>query len=292
MRAFVIHRTDKRRDARATLKRMASDAKIDLDAVFLTTSYGLRWKGQAESALEDSEVVIVFDPASCTDSPNVQWEIECAKKLGKTVVEIRPNESNRDQLDLLRSIHDFSDEFEQCFSRVNRSKDQILELYRTMVQSSEELVQRRQLTNGFFTTLIGGLVAASGFVVKEGVITPSDYWLLLFPIFAGLVLCRSWRNLIDNYGKLNRGKFQVILRLEKELGAEIFSAEWIALGKGLRPSRYRSFTSTEIGVPRLFMALLVFLGICVVIRTDWRPAVDTISDLASLFINWWTAKHP
>jgi hypothetical protein len=41
----------------------------------------------------------------------------------------------------------------------------------------------------------------------------------------GLLFCNSWRNLIDNYGKLNKAKFDVILRLEKEFGAQIYSAE-------------------------------------------------------------------
>lgn len=273
MRAFVIHRTYKRRIARRALMNIASKNDLDLEPFFLTTSYGASWKARAESEIENSEVVIIFDPEACSGSPNAQWELQRAKEIGRTVIEIDPQLSNKEQIDLLRSLHDFSEEFESCFSKLERKSPQLLELYTTMIQTSEQLVQRRQITNGFFTTLIGGLVAASGFLVKENVVAATNYWLLLFPIMGGLVLCRSWRNLIDNYGKLNRGKFKVILRLEKEMDAEIFSAEWIALGKGLRPWRYQSFTNTEKNVPILFMALLAFLFVYVVVRTDWQPLV-------------------
>ena len=73
------------------------------------------------------------------------------------------------------------------------------------------------------------------------------------------VLCNSWSNLIDNYGKLNKAKFDVILRLEKDLSAKIYSAEWVSLGKGLRPDKYKSFTSTEKDVPSFFGLLILGL---------------------------------
>lgn len=281
MRAFVIHRTYKRSFAKKTISRIALERKIELRPFFLRTSYGASWKSRAESEIDKSEVVIIFDPASCATSPNASWEIERAKQLGKTVIELDPDTDNREQIDLLCAAHDFSEDFENCFNRLSQSSEQVLDLYKSMLETSEQLIQRRQITNGFFTTLIGGLVAASGFVVKEDVIAATDYWLLLLPILGGFVLCRSWRNLIDNYGKLNRGKFKVLLRLEKELDAEVFSAEWIALGKGLRPSRYQSFTDTERNVPLLFMGILCFLAIFVVSRTDWTPALELGSKLIS-----------
>lgn len=290
MRAFVVHRTCKRRVAKETLLSIAAERKIELRLFFLKSSYGGSWQGRAESEINDSEVVIIFDPESCSTSPNTRWEIERAREIGKTVIEISPDSDNREQIDLLCAAHDFSDDFERCFAKLNRSSKHVLDLYKSMLETSEQLIQRRQITNGFFTTLIGGLVAASGFVVKEGVIAASDYWLLLLPIMGGLVLCRSWRNLIDNYGKLNRGKFKVLLRLEKEFDAEIFGAEWIALGRGLRPSRYQSFTETERNVPLLFMGILAFLGAIVLFRTDWGPAIEIISTLYSSvvrFIGCW-----
>jgi hypothetical protein len=102
-------------------------------------------------------------------------------------------------------------------------------LYKLMIGSSESLIQRRQKTNAFFITVIGSLLAIVGLLVKTGVINSGSFGILYGFSVVGLLFCNSWRNLIDNYGKLNKAKFDVILRLEKEFGAQIYSAEWIAL---------------------------------------------------------------
>jgi len=87
---------------------------------------------------------------------------------------------------------------------------------------------------------------------------------MVFPLIAGILLCRSWRNLIDNYGKLNTAKFKVINRMEIDLPVQAFSAEWVALGKGVRKEKYRSFTQTEKAVPLVFGAILLALVVYVV----------------------------
>ena len=114
--------------------------------------------------------------------------------------------------------------------------------------------------NAFFITAIGSLLAIAGTLTKVGAIESES---MLFGIvvsfgLAGLLLCNSWRNLIDNYGKLNAAKFRVILKLEESLSAQVFSAEWAALGKGRRSQKYQSFTSTENMVP-LWFATLIFV---------------------------------
>ncbi|MDP8227632.1 MAG: hypothetical protein P9L89_08355, partial [Candidatus Celaenobacter polaris] len=61
--------------------------------------------------------------------------------------------------------------------------------------------------------------------------------------------------------------FDVILRLEREFSAQIYSAEWVALGKGLRPKKYKSFTSTEKNVPLYFGLLIIALTL---IAIGWQ----------------------
>lgn len=100
-----------------------------------------------------------------------------------------------------------------------------------MIDSSESLIQRRQRTNAFFITAIGSLLAIAGLLVKAGALNSGTIWLLYGFSVVGLLLCNSWRNLIDNYGKLNKAKFDVILRLEQDLDARIYEAEWVSLGK-------------------------------------------------------------
>ena len=164
----------------------------------------------------------------------------------------------------LKSVYDLKEEFESCFSS---NKDDYLELYKLMIDSSESLIQRRQKTNAFFITVIGSLLAIAGLLIKTGAINSGSFGILYGFSVVGLLLCNSWRNLIDNYGKLNKAKFDVILRLEKEFGAQIYTAEWIALGKGMRPKKYKSFTSTEKNVPLYFGLLIVALTL---IAVGWQ----------------------
>ena len=89
-----------------------------------------------------------------------------------------------------------------------------------MIESSESLIQRRQKTNAFFITAIGSLLAIAGLLVKTGSISSDSVEVLYGFSVVGLLLCNSWRNLIDNYGKLNKAKFDVILRLEKSFSSQ------------------------------------------------------------------------
>ena len=47
------------------------------------------------------------------------------------------------------------------------------------------------------------------------------------------------------------------------MSCQIFSAEWIALGKGVRKEKYRSFTDTEKRVPLLFGLLLLVVALVI-----------------------------
>jgi hypothetical protein len=283
MKVFIVHRGDRRAAAAAFFKALAKRHKIDLWPEFVALTPGDSWKVHASEKIEACEAVLVFDPMSAKQSENVVWEISVANDLNKHVIEFTLGEQNLEAIAKLKSIYDFSEDFEACFSRSSSNREETLELYRIMVASSQELLQRRQLTNGFFITVIGGIVAASGYLVKEDVLAGNSILFLTFPAAVALLLCKSWKNLIENFGKLNTGKFRVINRLEKELSTEIYSAEWLALGNGARPSKYQSFTSTEANVPKYFAYLIVAGVGLILILTDWTSVWNWIWDRLSVF---------
>lgn len=264
MSVFVVHRFKDRKRAHTKLKELAKKNSIDLQPIFLDSTGGEQWKEDAAEAIQVSEAVIVFDRKSCEESDNAKWEIKKAEEAGKEIIDIDVNGSNENSAKKLKSVYDLKEEFESCFSS---NKDDYIELYKLMIDSSESLIQRRQKTNAFFITVIGSLLAIAGLLIKTGAINSGSFGVLYGFSVVGLLLCNSWRNLIDNYGKLNKAKFDVILRLEKEFGAQIYSAEWIALGKGMRPKKYKSFTSTEKNVPLYFGLLIVALTL---IAVGWQ----------------------
>jgi len=264
MKLFVIHRFKDRRHAKTTLKKLAQDLSLTICPIFLDSSGGEQWKHKAMNAISQAEAIIVFNRECCEESDNAKWEIEKAKEAEKEIIDLNKNGENAASISKLESLYELKDEFESCFSsdRINA-----FELYKLMVESSESLIQRRQKTNAFFITVIGSLLAIAGFLVKTGTICSESIGVLYIFSVVGLLLCNSWRNLIDNYGKLNKAKFDVILRLEQDLGAQIYSAEWISLGKGLRPKKYKSFTSTEKNVPVCFGLLITVLTL---IAAAWQ----------------------
>ncbi|HPG39671.1 MAG TPA: hypothetical protein PLP19_12975 [bacterium] len=257
MKLFIIHRFKDKKQARILLKKVSRKMKIKFQLIFLDSIGCKTWKDQAIEAISKAEAVIVYDRKSCEESENAKWEINKAGESNLQIVDINPNDNLSIVCSKIKPLYDLEEEFGKCFKR----KDGLntLELYKLMINSSESLIQRRQKTNAFFISVIGSFLAIAGLMVKSGALHSGTIWLLYGFSVVGLLLCISWRNLIDNYGKLNKAKFDVILRLEQELDAQIFTAEWVSLGKGLRPHKYRSFTSTEKNVPLYFSWLILVL---------------------------------
>lgn len=256
MKLFVIHRFKDKKKAKAILKSIAKEISNDSSIVFLDSHGDDAWKSKAESCIDQCEAIIVFDRQACEESENSKWELEKAASKNKKIVDLQDGD-NTTSIEKLRSLYELEEEFEDCFSS---NSDDTFDLYKLMIDSSESLIQRRQKTNAFFITAIGSLLAIAGLLVKTESISSDSVGILIVFACVSSLLCYSWRNLIDNYGKLNKAKFDVILRLEKSLGSQIYSAEWVLLGKGLRTDKYKSFTSTEKDVP-------VFFGLLIVVPT-------------------------
>lgn len=82
--------------------------------------------------------------------------------------------------------------------------------------------------------------------------------------------------LLVSFGQLNTGKFAVINELEKYLAAAVYSAEWVALGEGKDPRKYRSFTKREVWVPRVFVTAYLFafvVQVLVLLNVAHLPAL-------------------
>jgi len=265
VKLFVIHRFKDKNGAKRHLKKSIQGMSASFDLIFLGSSECNNWKDQAIKAISKAEAIIVYNRTSCEQSSNAKWEIEKAQESSLPIIDVGPGDSVSDVCSRLMPLYNMEAEFNACFNL--RKNDITLEFYKLMIDSSESLIQRRQRTNAFFMAAMGSLLTIASLLVRSG--SPDSIMILLLFGFAacGLLLCYSWRNLIDNYGKLNKAKFDVILRLEKNLDARIYEAEWISLGKGLRPRKYKSFTSTEKDVPLCFGLLIIILMIGAIV---WR----------------------
>ena len=273
MKVFLVHRFSERKSATRLLKKVAKEQQIDVTPFIMDSSNGEEWKLSARSGIGESEAIVVFNNDACLKSTNATWEIDVAKELNKPLIFFDATNPDKNEIEKLYAIYHHDLEFDSYFKRpvrvafhkkdsAGKEKDKdAIELYKTMVASSEQLIQRRQTMNAFFIAAIGSLLAFAGALVKFGNIDskPLSFVIVELLGLTGLVLSNSWRILIENYGRLNKAKFRVIWKLEEALPARIFSAEWAALGKGFRPGKYRSFTATEKNVPLGFAVLITLL---------------------------------
>ena len=145
----------------------------------------------------------------------------------------------------------------------------LLEQYKLLVGTSEALVSRRQQVNTFFLSVNSIILAAIGLIIREETANNITGPVLIVLGLSGMVLCFAWRREILSFGQLNRGKFEIIHALESRLPARVFAAEWVALGEGEDPSKYKPFTKTESLTPWIFGVLEMLVLIAGIILWSW-----------------------
>ena len=263
MKIFVIHKAEERLKAQKEFKNIENKTNIKINFIFLKESLGEEWKSRASTRISESELCVIFNPGKAKKSQNVLWEIDKAEGLKKRVIEFSEGEENSDFINAVKSTYYFDQEFESHFGKIE-NPSVTLELYKIMVASSESLMTRRQSMNSFFWTIIAAIFACIGYLWVQKIHDQFTVAVFLIPLTIGFFIASSWRSLLINYGRLNRGKFRVINKIEEKFPVSIFSAEWVALGKGARPDVYSSFTETEADVPRvIFWIFLIPLALIV-----------------------------
>ncbi len=152
---------------------------------------------------------------------------------------------------------------------VTRASDQqvVLDLYRLAVEMADRVSERRATANRFFFTVQAGLGVALG-AFSVGHTSHPDRFLLALAAVAGMLIAASWWLLLRSYRDLNKAKFAVIHRIERDyLPLQVFGDEWKELKKDLikrwRPW-YAEQGQVERTVPLIYLALYVAVGVYVV----------------------------
>lgn len=141
-------------------------------------------------------------------------------------------------------------------------KDHILEQYKTYLNMTDKISERRHTMNNFFLTLNTGIISAigiAGFFEKDKMSINKDY--VFFLTISLLIFCYVWYRLIRSYKDLNSAKFKVIHEIEKKLPIKPFDSEWEALARGKDSSVYLPFSKIEKYVPITFAVLHILLTI-------------------------------
>jgi|GEM_PF-1081416 len=250
---FIIYRFHDREKINNLIIFLEQNKKSNVNVHFLEPNKKKHWRKKSKELIVNSELVLVFDYKKCMKSNNSLWEIGFAARSEKKIILL---DKNDDFSRIMKELVDYREtDFLNEF-REPQNQDRMI-LYKTMVETSEKLIDRRQKTNVFFVTAIGTLISILSILPRFQMDKSHSMFLFNALGITGIVFCNSWRNLISNYGKLNTAKFKVILELEKSFSASIFTAEWIALLNGDQKKPYKSFTKTEQYIPVIMIFLIL-----------------------------------
>ena len=229
------------------------------------------WRRECEQLIRDSDAVICLVGQSASQrGGGVDWEIRTALSLGKPLVAAYVGGADENAPALAEArIEPAEDLSELARSLTERVRKQalfghtqasgpaadavLIEQYKALLETSENLEARRQSLHTFFMSINTLFLGAVGLVAKE---TSQDAELAIATFFLalfGFSLCASWRKLIDSYRDVRRSKFDLIQGLEMRLPAAPFVAEWISLSQ----SSFVSFTTLERTTPIVFQCLYV-----------------------------------
>ncbi len=296
MRIFVIHKGEDF-DEIIRLKNQITE-KINADILILESNSSFKsWKKEAKYKIRACDFVLYALGNNTHKSKNVDYEINYAIRKHKQIFlyELNPSDNytinktlfttdsftgnarplfKKITLDNLTKIlkhgYDF-DIKETLEDAVAFQKDDgLIEQYKAYLETSEEVLNRRQTVSNFYTTLNTSLLTVASTIagVIFGIDSIKNNYLVgcgiaIIISLVGILLCLNWNKLLDSYGNLNGAKIKVISQMEKSLYANIYDTEWKIMSEKLGTKHYVPFTKIEKRVPKIFIGVYILL-VCVV----------------------------
>lgn len=284
---------------KATLESIF-DKNKDSKLIYLKPRrYWMLWRIIAKSRIKSSDCVVCVMTQNFIYSRNIKWEIQCAENAGKRIYYYKVDKAIAVPQEILTSmieintINNLECVIKECYNKyllsslfnddipvllVNKDeKDKLFEQYKIMVDSSNDLINRRYSLNKYYLTMNGALFSAAALMsryidkisnIKEGVLL--IYFLLsVIGVFVNFV----WFKQVRSYKQLNSGKFKVINMMELYLKAAIFTTEWKALADGKDKKIYESFTDNEIRIPKILVVIYIICG-AIVLFTLYQGGVQ------------------
>lgn len=246
---------------------------------------GKHWKREAAKLLDQAQMVLFVVGEKSHASENIGWELKRAIAGNKEIVYLKLNENNKLHPALTgidrftkkeNTIGKEAKSVEDVIERVRRYEDgdyplfnfphsdidrsEVMEQYKTFLETSERLVERRQTVNNFYLSANTALctIMAAAFSALEGV--TAKLLICFFLSITGIILSISWRSILDAYGILNSSKMKVISIIERNLPLSLYDTEWAVMSDNLNSKRYVSFTDSEKKTPMIFV--MVYIVVC------------------------------
>lgn len=287
MNVFVIH-SGADYDAVNKLISSLQQKEYSFNALMLKNG-NCFWKLDASKKIKKSQMVLFVVGENSHKSPYIAWEIKTAIKHKKPIYVLKLKEEN--QLHSALFVEDDFSKEQRNYGKVlseealcdaiksydagdyglfnaspnETNQEALLEQYKLFLQTSEDLVNRRQNVNSFYISISSALVAIMAALLALDFATNAKMIVGFVFCVIGVILSISWSKILGCYGNLNSSKMKIISNIEKQLPLSLFDAEWAALSDKLNKKKYVSFTESEQIIPRLFCAAYLFVMVIIVV---------------------------
>ncbi|HFX6248506.1 TPA: TIR domain-containing protein [Acinetobacter baumannii] len=224
------------------------------------------WKVNVEKKIQNCDFFVVMIGQDTLKNSNIRWEIQQALKEGIPIYGLKlSNFKNTEEVKKFNYEYPL---FENCEAFNNFIKSEIIEIrkislesYKIFVSSTEKVTDQRSKIHTLFFTLLASLMTLSFLIARNMNFNIPGMIAIIFIILVALFLVYSWEKLVNSYGTLNKGKFEIIYKLEKQLRINHFEKEWDILRNKLN---YQSTTVVEkqlINIFRIFLSSILLFAL-------------------------------
>ena len=213
---------------------------------------------------------------SCIENPNKNDVCNCIKKLLEAETYAKLTIQEKESLAVYEKIY-----FEQIELFNEYLKDTIepetyftllLEQWKTANEMAANISAQRNNMNNFFVSmmsiLIGGILFSEQLLSVNPLIRTFMYVVIMF---MGVMCCEKWHSQIDNFGKMNGAKYEVINALERYLPANVLLYEYMHTEKNARNNKVViNFSKKEKEIVAIFKKAIIGVTMIMILSTWWE----------------------
>lgn len=300
MHYFIIHSGSDYDSVHKLLDKWSSELTRFKCSVLIGTQND--WYDDARAGIRGAEKIIYVVGEKSAESENIDWELEVALQenkeiyvyklkheyslnkilnLGKKKTNIQKGDkegeivfsTNKQKIAVIdddgirkKLIEDDNYISSKLESNLPQNLDVAIKQYEMFVETSEELVKRKQNVNNFYITLNSLIISVilAGFALTEelnifGYSIISSTLIVCLSSIVGGIVCFSWHSLIQSYADLNSSKMKIISYIESQLAYNLYDTEWQLVSKKTGNKKYKSFSTKEKFIAKLFFVLYIIL---------------------------------
>lgn len=259
MKLFVCNRSKDIDIAKQAIADLLAKSE-NFIAIQQEVEHSENWQKKVEQKMQESDFVVFLLGSDTFESEQIIWEYAKAKDLNKQIVGYKLSNASEQSILFCQGFQVFENP-EHCIKFLIKTYDDDrklkLDQYKIMVSSTEKVTENRMKVNNLFFTITSSILSV-GFVLGKtfGFSVKAMLGMLTLTILS-LIVSYFWEKLILSYALLNRGKFKVIDKIEKQLRTNMFEDEWKILTQEIK---YEPNSKTETTIIEYFRIFIYVVG--------------------------------